>query len=152
MALDGIHGHPDDVVVTVGSQQGLDLIARIFLDPGDVVVTEGPTYVTAIGTFSAYQAKIVHVPMDADGLIPQDLVETLARLQAEGRKVKLLYTVPTFQNPTGVTLNPVRRADVIEICRRAGVLVVEDRTVSRHQSRSATAWHGWPASSRRRCN
>jgi DNA-binding transcriptional MocR family regulator len=126
MALEGVRGRPDDVVVTVGSQQALDLIARIFIDPGDVVVTEGPTYVTAIGTFAAYQSEIVHVPMDPDGVDPQALRETLARLAAAGRTVKLFYTVPTFQNPTGVTLAPHRRLEVLEICREAGVLVVED--------------------------
>ncbi len=126
MALEGIHAHPDDVVVTVGSQQGLDLLSRIFLDPGDVVVAEGPTYVTAIGTFSAYQAQIVHVPMDNDGLIPQALADTLERLAAAGRRVKLLYTVPAFHNPAGVSLHRSRRAEVVEICHRAGVLVVED--------------------------
>jgi DNA-binding transcriptional MocR family regulator len=126
MALEGVQGHPDDIVVTVGSQQGLDLVSRIFLDPGDVVLAEGPTYVTAIGTFSAYQAQIVHVPMDADGLIPQALAETLASLRAEGKRVKLLYTVPTFHNPAGVTMAASRRPEVVELCRRAGVLVVED--------------------------
>jgi DNA-binding transcriptional MocR family regulator len=127
MAMEGItDAHPDNVVVTAGSQQALDLLTRVFIDPGDVVVTEGPTYVTAINTFSAYQARIVHVPMDGDGLSPSALAETLGRLAAEGARVKLLYTVPTFQNPGGITLTPPRRAEVIETCRRAGVLVVED--------------------------
>ena len=71
-----------------------------------MVVAEGPTYVTAIGTFSAYQAQIVHVPMDNDGLIPQALAETLERLASAGRRVKLLYTVPAFHNPAGVSLHP----------------------------------------------
>ena len=126
MALEGIHAHPDDVVVTVGSQQGLDLLARIFLDPGDVVVAEGPTYVTAIGTFSAYQAQIVHVPMDDDGLIPQALAETLERLA--GRRPPrqaALHRAGVSQPGWGVTA-PVPPAEVVEICRRAGVLVVED--------------------------
>ena len=126
MALEGISGHPEDVVVTVGSQQGLDLLARIFLDPGDVVLTEGPTYVTAIGTFSSYQAQIVHVPMDADGVVPQALAETLASLRADGKRIKMFYTVPTFHNPAGVTLSAARRPEIVEFCRRAGVLVVED--------------------------
>jgi DNA-binding transcriptional MocR family regulator len=127
MALEGItDAHPDHVVVTAGSQQALDLLTRVFIDPGDVVLTEGPTYVTAINTFAAYQARIVHVPMDADGLSPVGLVETLGRLAAAGARVKLLYTVPTFQNPGGVTLSAARRGEVVEICRRAGVLVVED--------------------------
>jgi 2-aminoadipate transaminase len=126
MALEGIDAHPDDVVVTVGSQQALDLIGRIMLDPGDVVVTEAPTYVTAIATFSAYQAEIAQVPMDGDGIIPEALAETLASVKARGRKIKLCYTVPTFQNPAGVTLSVERRHRVLEICRDAGVLVVED--------------------------
>lgn len=127
MAMEGItDAHPDNVVVTAGSQQALDLLTRVFVDPGDVVVTEGPTYVTAINTFAAYQARIVHVPMDGDGLSPGALAQTLERLATEGARVKLLYTVPTFQNPGGITLTPPRRAEVLEICRRAGVLVVED--------------------------
>jgi DNA-binding transcriptional MocR family regulator len=126
MALEGIQASPDDVVVTVGSQQGLDLIARTFIDPGDVVVTEGPTYVTAIGTFAAYQAQIVHVPLDGDGLDPAALAQTLQDLARAGRRVKLLYTVPSFHNPAGVTMRADRRAEVVDICHRAGVLVVED--------------------------
>jgi DNA-binding transcriptional MocR family regulator len=126
MALEGIDAHPDDVVVTVGSQQALDLLARIFLDPGDVVVAEAPTYVTAIATFAAYQAEMVHVPTDDDGLVPGELDTTLARLAAAGRAVKLLYTVPTFANPSGVTLSAARRAEVLDVCRRYGILVVED--------------------------
>jgi 2-aminoadipate transaminase len=126
MALEGIDAHPDDVVVTVGSQQALDLLGRIMLDPGDLVVTEAPTYVTAIATFSAYQAEIAQVPMDEDGIIPEALAERLATAKACGRKVKLFYTVPTFQNPAGVTLSTERRHRVLDVCRDAGVLVVED--------------------------
>jgi 2-aminoadipate transaminase len=126
MALEGIDAHPDDVVVTVGSQQALDLLGRIMLDPGDVVVTEAPTYVTAIATFSAYQAEIAQIPMDADGVIPEALAERLATAKARGRKVKLFYTVPTFQNPAGVTLSVERRRRVLDICNQAGVLLVED--------------------------
>lgn len=126
MRLEGIDAGPDDVVVTVGSQQALDLITRIFIDPGDVVLAEGPSYVGALGTFAAYQASVVHVTMDDQGLIPESLTETLTALAAAGRRVKFLYTVPTFQNPAGVTLTLERRRQVLEICRRAGVLVVED--------------------------
>ncbi|WP_331739706.1 PLP-dependent aminotransferase family protein (plasmid) [Streptomyces sp. NBC_00015] len=126
MAHEGIDAHPDDVVVTVGSQQALDLVARVFLDPGDTVVTEGPTYVTALGTFAAYQARAVHVDMDERGVLPEALAETFARLERAGRKAKLFYTVPTFQNPAGVTLAAERRLSVLEVCRRAGVLVLED--------------------------
>lgn len=124
--LEGIDCHPDDVVVTTGSQQALDLVTRIFVDPGDVVVAEAPSYVGALGVFRSYQADIVHVPLDEHGLIPEALEETLARLAAEGRRVKLLYTVPNFHNPAGVTLSLERRPRILEIAQRYGVLVVED--------------------------
>ncbi|HYA53736.1 MAG TPA: aminotransferase class I/II-fold pyridoxal phosphate-dependent enzyme, partial [Streptosporangiaceae bacterium] len=83
MALEGIRAHPDEVVVTIGSQQALDLITRIFVNPGDVVLAEGPSYVGALGTFASYQANVVHVPMDDAGLIPEALAETIAGLAAE---------------------------------------------------------------------
>ncbi|RJL32145.1 PLP-dependent aminotransferase family protein [Bailinhaonella thermotolerans] len=126
MRLEGIDAGPDDVVVTVGSQQALDLVTRIFIDPGDVVLAEGPSYVGALGTFAAYQANVVHVPMDSEGLIPEALAEAITTARAAGRRVKFLYTVPTFQNPAGVTLSAARRRRVLEICNGAGVLVVED--------------------------
>lgn len=126
MRLEGINAHPDDVVVTTGSQQALDLVTRIFIDPGDVIVAEAPSYVGALGVFRAYQADVVHVPLDKDGLIPAALEETLAELARAGRRVKLLYTVPNFHNPAGVTLSAARRPLILEIARRYGVLVLED--------------------------
>ncbi len=122
----GIEASPDDVVVTVGGQQALDLVARLFLDPGDVVLAEGPTYVGALGVFQAAQAEVVHVPMDDDGLVPSLLEEALATLTKAGRRVKFLYTIPTYQNPAGVTLSEERREAVLEICERAGLLIIED--------------------------
>jgi len=127
MALSGIHGaSPDDVVVTVGGQQALDLLARLFLDPGDVVLAEGPSYVGALGVFQAAQAQVHHVPMDDEGLIPAALEEAIAAVARSGRRAKFLYTIPTFQNPAGVTLSEERREQVLDICERAGLLVVED--------------------------
>lgn len=126
MRLEGITAHPDDVVVTTGSQQALDLVTRIFVDPGDVILAEAPSYVGALGVFRAYQADVVHVAIDADGLVPQALEETLTKLEADGRRVKLLYTVPNFHNPAGVTLSADRRPQVLQIARRHGVLVLED--------------------------
>ncbi|MEU8344668.1 DNA-binding transcriptional regulator, MocR family, contains an aminotransferase domain [Actinomadura meyerae] len=126
MSLEGVQASPDDVVVTVGAQQALDLITKIFVDPGDVVLAEAPSYVGALGTFASYQADVVHVPLDEGGLIPSALRETLASLRAEGRSVKFLYTVPTFQNPAGVTLTTARRAQILEICAEYDILVVED--------------------------
>lgn len=122
----GIHAHPDDITVTVGSQQALDLVAKIFLDPGDVVLAEAPSYVTALGAFRSYQANVVHVAMDDDGLIPARLAEAIDAVRAEGRTIKFLYTIPSFHNPSGSTLTPERRAEVLDICRRADVLIVED--------------------------
>lgn len=126
MALEGIHAHPDDVVVTTGSQQALDLVSTVFIDPGDVIVAEAPSYVGALGVFRAHEADVVHVPMDAEGLIPERLDETLATLKAAGKRVKFLYTVPNYHNPGGVTLSLERRPRVLEICRRHGVLILED--------------------------
>ncbi|MEJ3655830.1 PLP-dependent aminotransferase family protein [Actinomycetes bacterium KLBMP 9759] len=126
MALEGIRADPDDVVVTVGSQMALDLVTRIFCDPGDVVLAEGPSYVGALGSFAAYQAKVVHVAMDEHGLVPELLREALRSLAAQGITPKFLYTIPTFHNPAGVTLTVERRAEVLDICAQYGVCVVED--------------------------
>jgi 2-aminoadipate transaminase len=126
MALEGIDASPEDVVVTVGSQQALDLVTRVFCDPGDVILAEAPSYVGALGTFSAYQADVVHVAMDEHGLVPEALREAIAAVQAAGRRVKFLYTVPNFHNPAGVSLAEERRDEVLEICSAAGLLVLED--------------------------
>lgn len=126
MRIEGIHAHPDDVVVTTGSQQALDLVTRLFVNPGDVVVAEAPSYVGALGVFHSYQADVVHVPLDENGLIPEALDETLTRLAAEHRRVKLIYCVPTFHNPAGVSLSLERRPRILEIAKRHGVLLIED--------------------------
>ncbi|WP_040283830.1 PLP-dependent aminotransferase family protein [Tessaracoccus massiliensis] len=126
MALEGITAHPDDVVITAGSQQGLDMVTRIFCDPGDVVLAESPSYVGALGTFLSYQVEVVHVPSDDEGLDPVALLETVARVQAQGKRIKFLYTIPNYNNPSGVTQSARRRLDIVAACRAAGVLVVED--------------------------
>ncbi len=126
MALEGVRGHPDDLVVTVGSQMALDMVTRIFCDPGDIVLAEGPSYVGALGTFAAYQAVVVHVAMDDEGLQPEALREALDTAERAGRRVKFLYTIPNFHNPAGTTLAVRRRAEILDICARHGVLVVED--------------------------
>jgi DNA-binding transcriptional MocR family regulator len=126
MALEGIAASADDVTVTVGSQQGLDLVTRLFCDPGDVVVAEAPSYVGALGVFASYQTEVVHVAMDDDGLIPAALTETVTALAKQGKRAKFLYTVPNFQNPAGVSLAAHRREEILAICRAAGLLVVED--------------------------
>ncbi|MDQ3599710.1 MAG: PLP-dependent aminotransferase family protein, partial [Actinomycetota bacterium] len=126
MALEGISAHPDDVTVTVGSQMALDMVTRIFCDPDDVVLAEAPSYVGALTTFASYQARVVHVTMDDDGLVPAALRSALGSLRAQGRTPKFLYTVPNFHNPAGVTLAVPRRAEILEICAEHDVLVIED--------------------------
>lgn len=127
MSYDGIVGaDPDDVVITTGSQQALDLMTELFINPGDVILTESPTYVGALGVFRARQADVVHVDMDADGLIPEALERTIREVRAQGRTIKLLYTIPNHHNPAGVTLSLERRPVIAEICMREGVLIMED--------------------------
>ena len=126
MALEGISAHPDDVVVTVGSQQAVDLVTRIFCDPGDVVICEAPSYVGALGVFKAFQCQVVHAEMDADGLVPDALRQAIAVTRAAGKTIKFLYTIPNFHNPAGVTMSLARRAEILDICRSEGVLVLED--------------------------
>jgi 2-aminoadipate transaminase len=126
MATEGIRADPNDVVVTVGSQMALDLVTRIYCDPGDVVLAEGPSYVGALGSFAAYQAQVVHVAMDAYGLVPELLTDALRTLAGRGITPKFLYTIPNFHNPAGVTLAVERRSQVLAICAEYGVAVVED--------------------------
>ncbi|GHJ60737.1 GntR family transcriptional regulator [Nocardioides sp. OK12] len=126
MRLEGIEAHPDDVVVTVGSQQAVDLVTRVFCDPGDVVICEAPSYVGALGVFRAYQAEVVHAEMDAHGLVPEALRQAIASVKAAGKTIKFLYTIPNFHNPAGVTMSAQRRTEVLEICREEGVLILED--------------------------
>jgi 2-aminoadipate transaminase len=126
MALEGIRGSVDDVVVTTGSQHALELVSKIFLNPRDVVLAEGPSYVTALVVFRSFQAQVEHVATDEFGLVPESLREHIARLKADGKRIKFLYTVPTFSNPSGVTLSWERRLEVLEIARSNDILVLED--------------------------
>ncbi|HET6352065.1 MAG TPA: PLP-dependent aminotransferase family protein, partial [Coriobacteriia bacterium] len=124
MAEIGVRLSADDVVITAGAQQALDLLAKAFLDPGDVIITEGPTYVGALQAFSAYEPDIRCVQMDADGM-RMDLLE--AELKRVGpRGAKFIYTIPNFQNPAGVTMSPDRRRRLLELAREYDIPVVED--------------------------
>ncbi len=122
----GIHPHPDDVVVTMGSQMALDLVVRVFCDPGDVVLVEAPSYVGALGVFRAYEAEVVHVAMDEEGLSPVALQETIDDLRRQGKHIKLIYTIPSYHNPGGITQGPTRRHDVLEVAKRNHILLLED--------------------------
>jgi len=126
MELDGVHGSVEDLMITTGSQHALELISDLFLDQGDVVLVESPSYVGAVGIFRHKEAHIEHVFTDHDGLSPDALEEAVERLKADGKKIKLLYVVPNFANPSGVTLSEERRQRVLQICRDHGILIVED--------------------------
>ena len=126
MALEGIKANPNDVLVTTGSQQALDLISRIFIDPGDVVLVEAPSYVGALGTFAQYEASVVHVEMDQNGLIPEALRQAIKTLRYQGRRIKFLYLIPNYQNPAGVLLPADRRTEILDICSSEKIFIVED--------------------------
>src|ERR687893_1982189 len=117
---------PEDMIVTTGGQQVIDLVTKTLIDPGDVVIAEGPTYPGAVPVFSSYQADVVQIDVDSDGMRVDLLEETLDRLEREGRRPKFVYTVPSFQNPAGVTLSLPRRRRLVEIARRRELLVLED--------------------------
>lgn len=121
-----VTAHPDDIIVTTGSQMALDLVTRVFCDPGDVVLVEAPSYVGALGVFRAYECGVVHVAMDDEGLSPVALEEAIRDVRASGRRIKMIYTIPSFHNPAGVTQGPQRRADILRIAQREGILLLED--------------------------
>src|SRR3954452_10730653 len=126
MAAEGTEVDPQDVLVTTGGQQVIDLVCKAFIDPGDVIVAEAPTYPGAVPAFSAYQADVVQISMDAEGMRIDELEETLERLEAEGRRPKFIYTVPNFQNPAGVTLSLPRRRRLVEVANERELVVLED--------------------------
>ena len=127
---DGGRGHdvdPAEVIVTTGGQQVIDLVCKTLIDPGDVIVAEAPTYPGAVPTFSAYQADVEQIEIDADGM-PIDALEAHARppRRREGRRPKFIYTIPNFQNPGGVTMSLARRRRLVEVARERELLVLED--------------------------
>jgi 2-aminoadipate transaminase len=126
MAAEGMDVEPDELLVTTGGQQVIDLVCKTLIDPGDVVIAEAPTYPGAVAVFSSYQADLVQIEMDADGMRVDLLEETLDRLKLEGRTPKFIYTVPSFQNPAGVTLSDARRRELVRIANDRELLVLED--------------------------
>lgn len=126
MGAEGMLVDPEDVIVTTGGQQAIDLVAKTLVDPGDVVICEAPTYPGAVPVFCSYQADTIQIDCDGDGMRIDLLEETLGRLAAEGRRPKFIYTVPTFQNPAGVTMSLERRRRLVELARAHELLLVED--------------------------
>ena len=122
----GVPAHADDLVITVGGQQALELITKCFIDPGDIVLAEGPTYVGGIGALTSHQADVRHVPMDADGLQVDLLEDRLHALAAEGRRAKFVYVIPNHQNPAGVSMSIERRLRLAELADEHDLLILED--------------------------
>src|SRR5206468_4413251 len=122
----GIRSTADEMIVTTGSQQALDLVARVFVDPGDVVLVELPTYTGAIAAFRNAQATLVGVAQEADGIDLDDLERVTVRERGAGRRIAFLYVVPNFQNPTGLLIGLEKRRKLLEWAARRNVLVVED--------------------------
>jgi len=126
MGAEGMLPDPDDIVVTTGGQQGIDLVTKTLVDPGDVVICEAPTYPGAVPVFCSYQADVVQVECDEDGMDVDALEKLLGELRSEGRRPKFIYSVPSFQNPAGVTMSFERRQRLVELARANEILVVED--------------------------
>ena len=126
MAAEGMAPDPEDIIVTTGGQQAIDLVTKTLIDPGDPVICEAPTYPGAVPVFCSYQADTIQVPVDQDGMRIDLLESTLAELDRQGRRPKFIYTVPSFQNPSGVTLSAERGRRLVEIAREREILIVED--------------------------
>jgi 2-aminoadipate transaminase len=126
MAAEGMTVDEGELLVTTGGQQVIDLVCRTLVDPGDVIVAEAPTYPGAVPTFCSYQADVVQIELDAEGMRIDALEETLDALEHEGRRPKFIYTIPTFQNPGGVTMSLPRRQRLVRIARERELLVLED--------------------------
>jgi 2-aminoadipate transaminase len=122
MAEEGLTADADDVVVTTGAQQALDLIGKIFIDPGDLIAVEAPAYVGALTAFGAYEPRYTTIDLDEDGMVVEGLEHALVR----GERPKFVYTVPNFANPAGVTMSLERRERLVMLCREAGIPIIED--------------------------
>src|SRR4051812_44432613 len=122
MAEEGIDADADDIVVTTGAQQALDLVGKLFIDPGDVIAVEAPAYVGALTAFGAYQPRFLPIEIDDDGMLVEDLEQALVR----GERPTFVYTVPNFGNPAGVTMTAERRRHLVALCREASIPIVED--------------------------
>jgi 2-aminoadipate transaminase len=126
MAAEDMDIDPEEVIVTTGGQQAIDLVTKALIDPGDVIIAEAPTYPGAVPTFCSYEADVIQIEMDDDGMSIDALEETLARLDREHRRPKFIYTIPTFQNPAGVTMSLARRRRLVALARERELIVLED--------------------------
>lgn len=117
---------PESILVTAGSQQGLDIVSRIFLDPNDIAIVELPSYIGGLQAFTSYRAKMIGIPQDDEGLKTDILAETLERLARRKKKAKFIYVVPDFQNPSGVTMSLERRKKLLELAYKYEIPLIED--------------------------
>ena len=138
---------PEHVLVTTGGQQVLELMCRVFVDPDDVVIAEGPTYPGMVPTLMAHQADVRQIDTDADGMRIDLLEDELARLDREGRVPKLIYTIPSFHNPAGVTMSEERRRRLVEIAAARNLVVLEDNPYGRLRFEGGRC-RRWPSSTR----
>ncbi len=123
---DGLVISPENIVITTGSQQALDLCGKLFIDKGDVVICGLPSYLGGLNAFANYGACLKGIPLDGEGMHPGLLEETIINLRKEGKVIKFIYIIPDFQNPTGVTLPRSRRLEIISVAERHDLLIVED--------------------------
>jgi 2-aminoadipate transaminase len=126
MSRERVSVRPENILVTSGSQQGLDIVSKVFLDPKDIVVVELPTYIGGLQAFTAYRARMIGVPQDNCGMRMDLLEKTLVKLAARSRKPKFIYVVPDFQNPSGVTMSLERRRKLLELAYKFEVPILED--------------------------
>ncbi len=126
MAAEGMRADPEDILVTTGGQQVIDLVCRALLDPGDVVIAEAPTYPGAVPSLCAFQADVIQIEMDENGMRVDLMQEALEQLDRAGRKPKFIYTIPSFQNPAGVTMALERRQRLVTIAAEREILILED--------------------------
>lgn len=130
LATEDITASRDNLLVTVGGSQGIDLVTHLLVNPGDAIVVEAPTFIGALQTFRNAEAELFEVPLDSDGMDTGRLAELLEQLQGRGIRPKFIYTIPTFQNPSGVSLPLQRRRALVELAHRYGTLVLEDDAYS----------------------
>lgn len=116
----------ENIMISSGSQQGLDLVSKALVDPGDVVIVELPSYLAALNAFRSYGAEVIGIPMDENGMQMDSLESTLQEITNEGKKIKFIYTISNFQNPAGVTMSLPRRKEILEIASKYNLFILED--------------------------
>jgi len=126
MALDGVRADEEDIIITSGGQQALDLLAKVFINTGDNIIVEAPSYTGALNAFKAYEANIIGIPVDKDGILIEKVEKKLRSLQDNKEMVKFIYLVPNFSNPSGCTLSLERRKKLLELAKEYNTLIIED--------------------------